>query len=189
MQKNGLGKIVHDSFLIAKVSIFTHLLTHSLTYLFDLLEHASGGHFPDEGWGGKCGNNEVTCHLSGFGAEGKISFDWKHFTYEDYDDWLWSEHGRWSGNDTVRRPDILTVQVGLHTCFHAYTDYPRGQMNYTLIRNHESELPRLMAAINMAISRPSSTQKTMVVIMTAGRIGSNHSTHYSPILLLTHLFL
>jgi hypothetical protein len=28
------------------------------------------------GWGGKCGNNEVTCHLTGFGAEGKITFDW-----------------------------------------------------------------------------------------------------------------
>ncbi len=38
--------------------------------------HPSGGHFPEEGWGGKCGNNELTCHMSGFGAEGKISFDW-----------------------------------------------------------------------------------------------------------------
>ncbi len=28
------------------------------------------------GWSGKCGNNEVTCHLSGYGPKGKISFDW-----------------------------------------------------------------------------------------------------------------
>ena len=65
-------------------------------------EHPSGGSFPEEGrqcthlaivqikiikyqlfdifleigWGGKCGNNELTCHLSGFGPEGVISFDW-----------------------------------------------------------------------------------------------------------------
>eukprot|EP01038_Epipyxis_sp_PR26KG_P015974 gene15974-21680_t len=58
--------------------------------------HESGGHFPDEGWGGKCGNNEVTCDLSGFGSDGKISFDWKHFPYEDYDEWLFSENGRWN---------------------------------------------------------------------------------------------
>ncbi len=28
------------------------------------------------GWGGKCGLNEVTCHLSGFGSQGKITYDW-----------------------------------------------------------------------------------------------------------------
>jgi hypothetical protein len=40
-------------------------------------EHPPGGYFPEEGWGGKCGNNEVTCDMAGFGPEGKITFDWK----------------------------------------------------------------------------------------------------------------
>ena len=31
------------------------------------------------GWGGKCGNNEVTCHLSGYGPQGKITFDWLNY--------------------------------------------------------------------------------------------------------------
>jgi hypothetical protein len=28
------------------------------------------------GWGGRCGNNEVTCDMAGFGSEGVVSFDW-----------------------------------------------------------------------------------------------------------------
>ena len=37
-------------------------------------QHPSGGYFPEEGWGGKCGNNEVTCDLSGFGPQGRFTF-------------------------------------------------------------------------------------------------------------------
>jgi hypothetical protein len=66
-------------------------------------EHPVGTHFPEEGklyiflkskivdnlvllsvfwvtgnvgWSGNCGMNEGTCHLSGFGADGKFTFDW-----------------------------------------------------------------------------------------------------------------
>jgi hypothetical protein len=167
MRRNGRERTVPDNFHTAKVHSLTHshtnslTLTHSRTYsltyslthsyslhlltYFFLLEHPSGGHFPEEGWGGKCGNNEVTCHLSGFGAEGKISFDWKHFTYEDYDEWLWSEQGVWNGNYSTRRPDILTVHVGLHTCFHAYTDSPRGQVvTYSLAYSLTYSLTHLL---------------------------------------------
>jgi hypothetical protein len=35
-----------------------------------------GIHIVFLGWGGKCGLNEVTCDLPGFGAEGKITYDW-----------------------------------------------------------------------------------------------------------------
>jgi len=49
-------------------------------------KHPAPGVFPEEGWSGRCGNNEVTCDLPGFGNEGKITFDWKHFSYEDYDE-------------------------------------------------------------------------------------------------------
>ena len=38
--------------------------------------------FPEEGWRGPCGLNEVTCHVSGYGSEGLLTFDWKHFPYE-----------------------------------------------------------------------------------------------------------
>jgi hypothetical protein len=68
---------------VISLSLFHSLsLTHSLSKA-----HPSGGHFPEEGWAGKCGNNEVTCNVPGFGPEGKITFDWKHFTFEDYDGW------------------------------------------------------------------------------------------------------
>ena len=32
--------------------------------------HPKGGHFEAEGWGGPCGVNEVTCHVSGYGSGG-----------------------------------------------------------------------------------------------------------------------
>ena len=32
--------------------------------------------------------NEVTCYVSGYQDEGLLTYDWKHFTYEDYDEWL-----------------------------------------------------------------------------------------------------
>jgi len=57
--------------------------------------HPAGGVFEDEGWNGKCGNNEVTCDVSGYGKHGKMTFDWKHFPYEDYDEWLLGESGPW----------------------------------------------------------------------------------------------
>ena len=46
------------------------------------------GSFPEEGWSGRCGVNEITCDFPGFGSEGRITYDWKHFAYEDYDEWL-----------------------------------------------------------------------------------------------------
>ena len=134
--------------------------------------HAPGDYFPEEGWGGKCGNNELTCHLSGFGTTGKVSFDWKHFTYEDYDEWLFGPVGMWpvvniSSSSVKARPDVLVIQLGLHTCIHAHD---RGA-NETMIRNHIADLPKLMSHINEAISRPSDKQKTIVIMMTAGRYG------------------
>jgi hypothetical protein len=144
-------------------------------------EHPSGGFFPDEGWGGKCGNNEVTCHLPGFGNDGTITFDWKHFPYEDYDEWIWGENGKWSSNATQRRPSVVVVQVGLHTCFHAANSRSSDStINQTLIENHENDLPQMMKAIRTAIDRPLDdpnleTPKTTVIIMTAGRIGNQES--------------
>ena len=68
------------------------------------------GVYPEEGWTGKCGNNEVTCDLPGFGVDGKLTFDWKHFSYEDYDEWLFGEDGKWGNDTSVRAPDILIFE-------------------------------------------------------------------------------
>ena len=49
--------------------------------------------------------------MAGFGPEGKVTFDWKHFPWEDYDEWLFSENGKWSNNTAERRPDVLVREM------------------------------------------------------------------------------
>jgi hypothetical protein len=34
----------------------------------------------------------------------------KHFPWEDYDEWLYGESGKWGVNST-RRPDYIAIQV------------------------------------------------------------------------------
>lgn len=55
---------------------FYHYYTTSLTFIYSFRCSIRYYYCTIVGWGGKCGNNEVTCSLSGFGPEGKISFDW-----------------------------------------------------------------------------------------------------------------
>eukprot|EP01035_Chromulina_nebulosa_P019649 gene19649-25563_t len=86
------------------------------------VRHPKGGVFPEEGWKGPCGVNEVTCHVSGYGDEGLLTFDWKHFPYEDYDDYLFGNEGIFRNDTNIRIPDVLTIQFGLHTCFHAHPE-------------------------------------------------------------------
>ena len=144
-------------------------------------KHPEGNH-PDEGWSGKCGNNEVTCHMSGFGARGKVTFDWKHFPYEDYDEWIFGPQGLWgsgasTNNGTDRRPDILNIQVGLHTCFHAFNP-GTGAVNHTFVQWHTRDLPRLMRAVRTAVDLPrtphadAGLNRTLVIFSTSGRIGN-----------------
>jgi hypothetical protein len=130
--------------------------------------HESGGNFVNEGWSGKCGNNEVTCNFPGFGSDGRITYDWKHFTYEDYDEWIFGSTGNWSADKSVKRPDILNIQVGLHTCYHAFAN---NGHNETMIQTHENNIPRLMRSIKAAVERhpTESGVKTMVIISTSGR--------------------
>ena len=138
--------------------------------------HPKGGMFPDEGWGGPCGINEVTCYVSGYGDEGLLTFDWKHFPYEDYDDYVWGESGPWSSKQSTRRPDILTIQTGMHSCWHAH---PEGEFsahlketNTTLIETHAIAIHKLMKAVRSAIDRPTNASTpTLVVISTSGAVG------------------
>jgi hypothetical protein len=52
--------------------------------------------------------------------------------------------GRWLMDKTVRRPDILTFEVGLHTCTHAVQP---GFTNVSMIKQHEDLIPTLMKAV------------------------------------------
>lgn len=152
------------------------------------LHHPRDGHFPEEGWAGPCGSNEITCHVSGFGEGGLLSYDWKHFTYEDYDEYLWGNEGpfiKGFSGEGNRRPDVLTVQFGLHTCVHArpegaYSGFLNGTVNDTMIEDQLRQIPKLMAAIRRAVD-PANSQKndpnskarnpTMVIIVTSGGSG------------------
>jgi hypothetical protein len=149
-------------------------------------KHAKDGHFDEEGWRGPCGVNEVTCHVSGYGDKGILSFDWKHFPFEDYDDFLWSDEGPWvSGfpGEGLRRPDLLTVQTGLHTCWHAIPEGMYSQhlnaTNTAMIEQHINGTWKLMSHIRKALDKKnlvsnsgdSVRNPTTVVVLTSGSSG------------------
>eukprot|EP01039_Chlorochromonas_danica_P005123 gene5123-5629_t len=151
--------------------------------------HPKGGFFPEEGWGGPCGTNEVTCHISGYGDKGVLSFDWKHFPYDDYDEYLWGVNGPWiSGfpGEGVRRPDLLTVQFGLHSCWHAspqgfYSKHLEGVFNTSMYEKHTTDIWKLMGAIRQAIDHPPRDRlprnHTTVIIVTSGSVGLEENSH------------
>lgn len=187
--------------------------------------HHAGGHFPDEGWSGNCGNNELTCHIQGFGKEGVLTFDWKHFPFEDYDDYMWGETGPFgsapegititstAGHEMYanrssamrdkdsytarrlesvpatadhenkhrakRRPDILTIQTGLHTCVHARYNH-KDAFNYTQMDRYINDLPKLMDAVARVVHKRDAAaamaseaqhKNTTVIWVTSGRVG------------------
>lgn len=97
----------------------------------------------------------------------------KHFPWEDYDQWLFGVNGRWRANNTEDdpHPDILVIQVGLHTCVHSWS--PDSQ-NLTMIATHERDLVTLMANVREAVDRtPAHMPRTTVIIQTAGRMGNS----------------
>lgn len=154
--------------------------------------HVKGGHFPDEGWAGPCGANEKLCHVAGYGEGGLLSFDWKHFPYEDYDEWLWGPSGPWQTSKWMegsRMPDVVTIQLGLHTCFHAspegfYSPWLK-EMNSTMVDNHLNDVDKLMENVRKAIDTPpkdyagsltsDGRRKVTVIVVTSGAsgLGSN----------------
>lgn len=145
--------------------------------------HGDHGHFDDEGWRGPCGKNEVTCHISGYGDRGLLSYDWKHFPFEDYDEFMWSDQGPWVAGfsgEGVRRPDLLTIQMGLHSCWHAvpeglYSQHLNGT-NQHMIDTHINDVTKLFSAVRRAIdTQPkdpaAQRNETTVVILTSGVTG------------------
>lgn len=149
-------------------------------------KHVKDGHFDEEGWRGPCGSNEVTCHVSGYGEGGVLTFDWKHFPYEDYDEYLWSDQGPWvSGfaGEGVRRPNLLTIQYGLHTCWHATPEglYSKhlNETNTTMIEQHSKSIWKLMSSVRRALDKETLVKNgagvkrnaTTVIVMTSGTSG------------------
>ncbi len=150
-------------------------------------KHIKDGHFDEEGWRGPCGVNEVTCHVSGYGENGLLTFDWKHFPYEDYDDYLFNENGPWRKGfpgEGIRRPDLLTIQMNMHSCWHAYNEgiYSQHlqQPNVTMIEQHKNDIWKLMAAVRTAVdTRVNNDPKmnaTTVIVLTSGFTGYGFST-------------
>jgi hypothetical protein len=143
------------------------------------------GHYDEEGWRGPCGVNEVDCHVSGYGEDGKLSYDWKHFPYEDYDEFMWGENGPWRKgfpDQGTRRPDLLTLQFGLHTCWHANNEglYSRHlkKANSSMIEKHEKDILKLMSEVRATIDSQNdlTTNKTTVIVLTSGLTGYGMST-------------
>ncbi len=149
--------------------------------------HDTVRYYEEEGWEGPCGKNEVTCYVSGYGPEGLLTFDWKHFPYEDYDDYLFGNNGIFNANpkvkqdnpDAGRKPDILTLQTGLHTCFHAYpnkhdTRLKPGYFNETMYKAHVKGLDKLFKTTREAVNRRADDgdgkPPTMVVVVTSGSV-------------------
>lgn len=90
----------------------------------------------------------------------------------DYDEWMFGNEGLFS-NKSERIPDIMTVQFGLHTCWHSH---PAGlyseeltSINQTMLSDHISKIPKLMSLIK------TSTEKynTTVIIVTSGFVYSS----------------
>lgn len=84
---------------------------------------------------------------------------------------MFSENGLWKANSTERRPDIFTVQLGLHTCYHALPPKNLLYSNHTLINSHIQDISKLYRSIRTAIERPGENRTAMVIVVTSGAIG------------------
>ena len=118
-----------------------------------------------------CGGNEITCDIEGYGLKGRLVYDWKHLMFEEYDKWLWGGTGPWHVDRTLRRPDLLILQTGLHSCFH---EYDRRHFDQSNVDQIFKTVPILMKAIQRAIQRVEYRDgqfqpPTTVIIMTSGR--------------------
>lgn len=67
-----------------------------------------------------CHLNERTCtHKLQF-EDSEISWtvDWKHFIYEDYDEWLFLHNLPVLKSGGGKVPDVLVLSTGVHSCYH-----------------------------------------------------------------------
>ena len=71
--------------------------------------------------------------------------------FQDYDEWLWGGTGPWGLNPHSRRPDVVLVETGIHTCAHARSDRVLGP---AVIEKGRADALVLLSAIKNATSRP-----------------------------------
>ena len=90
---------------------------------------------------------------------------------EDYDTWLFGDTGTWHADSSVRRPDILVLEVGQHSCSSAY-DKGKNSIEEAMIKKHRDDLKPLFKSIRTAVDRHNTLTgaKTMVIISTAGSL-------------------
>jgi len=72
-----------------------------------------------------------------------------YYLSKDYDHYLWGGNGPWRkgfAGENNRRPDVLTVQFGMHSCWHAN---PQGlyskhlkEINISMIDSHIHAIPK-----------------------------------------------
>ncbi len=148
---------------------------HNCESQFPHRKKHSGHSSLEERWEGPCHVNEHSCHVTGYGERGRITFDWKHFPFEDYDEYLFSpSEGPWSQS---HRPDLFTVQTGLHSCWHSHPESAVGhflnETNHVMLKKHKTDIFKLMGAIRRAIdSKPSNhtdVNPTTVIVLTSGQ--------------------
>ena len=101
-----------------------------------------------------------------WGDNGLLTYDWKHFPWEDYDEFLWGKAGPFSASVEMRHPDFVFISVGLHTCYHAYFKKP---FNEDLISSHKYDIYKLLRGIQTRL-KGHRIKKPTVVFITGGRL-------------------
>ncbi|RYY87388.1 hypothetical protein EON63_04060 [archaeon] len=105
--------------------------------------------------------------------------------FEDYDEYFWSNQGPWIAGfpgEGVRRPDLLTVQFGMHSCWHASphgaksANYHLTHFNQSMFDLHVKNIWKLMAAMRSALDHDppiagASRNHTTIIFLTSGSIG------------------
>lgn len=97
---------------------------------------------------------------------------------EDYDTWLFGETGVWSADSSVRRPDVLVLELGQHSCLQSYVK-EKNFIEEVAIKKHMDDLKVLYKSIRTAVDRHNTLTgaKTTVIITTGGLC-----IHFSPLL-------
>ena len=93
----------------------------------------------------KFARNEVTCSFS-ISPTVNITYDWKHFMWEDYDLYLFGPGGYFATLPQHQHPKMLVINFAHHPCSH--TTGPTGTHNATLQAQFLAEVPTFMAAVN-----------------------------------------
>lgn len=112
--------------------------------------------------------DSITCHCYGeFGKIGKISFDFKHSIWDNYDRWLWSSSGPFDYKHRI--PDVIVISSGMHSCRNFDVS---NEENAAAIQFQIDDLISLIAAIQAFMKRikDKKHELPLIVFMTAGRL-------------------